>query len=66
MARCECAEFTGYLGCLSKPRWRVAVGSRSHDAQLSCGTHLNRTCLILIEAEQPRAAVTLTITEVKE
>lgn len=63
--RCECAEFTGLDGCPAAGTWRVQVGSRNADAQLSCGRHLNRTCQALAAAELPRRA-TLTLTPVQE
>ena len=57
---CEQAEIKG--GCKERAQWRVAVGTRSADAQLSCGRHLNRTCWAMVGAESPRVHVALTVT----
>jgi hypothetical protein len=55
--RCEFPD----PACRRPASWRVAVGTRTSDAQLSCGQHLNGTCRAMLEAEYPRAAVTLVI-----
>lgn len=62
-SRCEMTAWTGLTGCPARAVWKVAVGTRKLDAQLSCGRHLNRTCESLVQAEFPRKA-DLTITRV--
>jgi hypothetical protein len=54
--RCECTENLGPGGCPAAASWRVRVGTRRTDAQLSCGRHLHRVCLAMTGAEAPRNA----------
>jgi hypothetical protein len=61
---CECPEFASGLPCGMTPKWLVQVGTRKADAQFCCGAHLNRTCDLMYQAEQPRKPV-LTVTAVK-
>jgi hypothetical protein len=62
-ALCECVSIrTGLADCRARPSWRVAVGSRKYDAQLSCGRHLNRTCQVMLHDE--RLGTVLTVTHV--
>jgi hypothetical protein len=62
--RCECTEGTGPHGCQATAQWLVGIGSRMTDRQLSCGRHLNRTCWLMLGAELPGRAVTLSVTPV--
>jgi hypothetical protein len=53
-------------GCQARAIWRVAVGSRSSDAQLSCRRHMSQACQAMAEAEFPRAAVVLSVMAVRQ
>jgi hypothetical protein len=43
--------------CADTADWRVSVGTRAADAQLTCGTHLAETCMAMYEAEGRRGVV---------
>lgn len=40
--------------CAEPAGWRVRVGNRNYDAQLSCNDHLGRTCQVMADAEGGR------------
>jgi len=58
--KCECPEFRSGRLCGAAAAWRVQVGTRKADAQLSCGRHLNMTCLAMRHAEGRKVALTVT------
>lgn len=58
--RCEVRDAVLRIeGCQAPPVWCVSVGTRHTDAQLSCGRHLNRTCVAMLGAEGRQAALTV-------
>ena len=51
--RCEHRYDSG-RSCSFLPYWRVSVGTRTMDAQLSCKRHLAHTCELLYASEGRR------------
>lgn len=49
------------MNCRARAAWKVAVGDRGSDAQLSCGRHLGMTCAAMLGAEgRPGAVLAVT------
>ena len=56
MNLCELERDNG-TPCGDTAIWRVSIGGRKSDAQLTCYLHLNETCSAMYEAEQRLGAV---------
>lgn len=63
---CETRVLATGKACGHEARFRVRVGTRKHDAQLACGQHLARTCMVMAyndaePGERPQALVVITL-----
>jgi hypothetical protein len=58
--RCEHTDTFDGFRCRARALWQVGIGTRQTDAQLSCGSHLSKTCKAMLAAENRNATLTIT------